>query len=236
VRVADGDLGIQLKTKSNDEVAVLTDSFNVMVSSLQESKRQLLHAYDSTLEGWSKALEMRDKETEGHTLRVTKLTVDLARRLNIKDEDLVNVQRGALLHDIGKMGIPDHILLKPGKLDDQEWELMRKHPEFAFEMLWPIEYLRPALEIPYFHHEQWDGKGYPKQLRGEEIPYSARIFAVADTWDALTSDRPYKKAWKPVDALAEIKAQSGRHFDPVVVNAFIDYITEVGNLSERPVD
>jgi putative nucleotidyltransferase with HDIG domain len=225
-QVASGDLHVQLETKSSDEVAVLTETFNSMVRNLDETKNQLLHAYDSTLEGWSKALELRDKETEGHTLRVTQMTMDLARRLSIPEIDLVQVQRGALLHDIGKMGIPDSILLKPGKLDAQEWELMKQHPQFAVDMLYPIEYLRPALDIPYYHHERWDGTGYPKQLKGEEIPIAARIFAVADVWDALISERPYKKAWKPEDAYTEIALQKGRQFDPQVVDIFLEYIAE----------
>lgn len=223
-QVSNGDLQVQVEPQSNDEVAVLTLAFNQMVNNLNLSRNALLHAYNSTLEGWSKALELRDKETEGHTLRVTRMTVDLARILGLGEEEIVQIQRGALMHDIGKMGIPDRILLKPGKLTDEEWEVMRMHPQYAFEMLWPIEYLRPALDIPYYHHEKWNGAGYPRQLKGEEIPIAARIFAIVDVWDALISDRPYKRAMSPIDAIAEIKSQRGIHFDPLVVDTFLTYI------------
>jgi putative nucleotidyltransferase with HDIG domain len=223
-QVSHGNFEVQLETRSNDEVAVLTEAFNQMIISVQTSREALLHAYNSTLEGWSKALELRDKETEGHTLRVTEMTVELAKSLGIVGEELVHIQRGALLHDIGKMGVPDHILLKPGKLDDEEWVIMREHPVYAYDMLWPIEYLRPALDIPYYHHERWNGMGYPKKLKGEEIPIAARIFAVIDVWDALRSERPYKKAMSREDALNEIKTQRGIQFDPIVVDAFLEYI------------
>jgi putative nucleotidyltransferase with HDIG domain len=223
-QVSQGDFEVQLETRSNDEVAVLTEAFNQMIRSVQSSREALLHAYNSTLEGWSKALELRDKETEGHTLRVTQITLDLARSLGLEGDDLVHIQRGALLHDIGKMGVPDNILLKPGKLTDEEWLVMREHPRYAYDMLWPIEYLRPALDIPYHHHERWNGAGYPAKLKGEEIPIAARIFSVVDVWDALISERPYKKAMSREDALQEIKSQSGIQFDPVVVEAFLAYI------------
>lgn len=224
-QVSKGDLEVRVQPESDDEVAVLTEAFNQMVASLQASRDALFDAYDRTLEGWSKALELRDKETEGHTLRVTIMTVELAQWMGIREKEvLTQIQRGALLHDIGKMGIPDRILLKPGKLTDEEWSLMRKHPEFAYEMLWPIEYLRPALDIPYCHHERWDGSGYPRNLKGEAIPLAARIFAVIDVFDALTSDRPYRIAVSREKALAEIKSQSGRHFDPGVVDAFLEYV------------
>ena len=178
-------------------------------------------AYDTTLEGWSHALELRDHETEGHTRRVVQLTVDLARAIGIEGSGLESIRRGALLHDIGKMGIPDSILRKPGSLDEREWEIMRQHPEYAYKLLEPIEYLRPALDIPYCHHERWDGTGYPRSLKGEDIPLAARIFAVVDVWDALTSDRPYRPAWLKEKALAHIVGQSKKHFDPIVVEAFL---------------
>jgi len=225
-QVSRGDFQVQLETRSNDEVAVLTEAFNQMIRSVQTSREALLHAYNSTLEGWSKALELRDKETEGHTLRVTQMTVELARSLGLEGEELVQIQRGALLHDIGKMGVPDQILLKPGKLTDEEWVIMREHPVYAYEMLWPIEYLRPALDIPYYHHERWNGTGYPKKLKDEEIPIAARIFAVVDVWDALLSERPYKKAMSRSEALTEIKSQRGIQFDPSVVDTFLEYIAE----------
>ncbi len=182
---------------------------------------ELTGAYDATIEGWSRALDMRDKETEGHCRRVTDLTLALARAMDLPSTDLVQVRRGALLHDIGKMGIPDAILLKPGPLDDGEWEIMRRHPVYAYEMLSPIEFLRPALAIPYCHHEKWDGTGYPDRLRGEEIPLPARLFAVVDVWDALRSDRPYRPGWPPDRVRAHIAAGAGTHFDPQVVEAFL---------------
>jgi len=152
--------------------------------------------------------------------------------MGVADAALVHVRRGALLHDMGKLGIPDHILQKPGKLTDEEWELMRQHPRYAFEMLHSVEYLRPALDIPYCHHEKWDGSGYPRGLRGEQIPLGARIFAVVDVWDALTSDRPYREAWPREKALAYIKAEAGTHFDPEVVELFLQVIGE-GELANK---
>lgn len=191
---------------------------------LQRKNADLSLAYETTLEGWSHALDLRDKETEGHTQRVTQRTIWLARELGMSDEELVHTRRGALLHDIGKMGVPDDILHKPGKLTEEEWDVMRKHPTYAFELISPIEFLRPAIDIPYCHHEKWDGSGYPRGLQGEQIPFSARIFAVADVWDALTSDRPYRRAWSREDALEYIHEQSGKHFDPQVVKAFLKII------------
>ncbi len=162
---------------------------------MQQSNQELSIAYEATIEGWSRALDLRDKETEGHTLRVTDLTLQMARKMGVDAEEVVHIRRGALLHDIGKMGVPDRILLKPDVLNDDEWEIMRKHPIFAYEMLSAVEFLRPSLDIPYCHHEKWDGTGYPRKLKEEEIPLVARIFAVADVWDALISDRPYRPAW-----------------------------------------
>ena len=191
-----------------------------LFESLEQSNLELTHAYDATIEGWSRALDLRDRETEGHTQRVAKITLDLARAIGVEKESLLHIRRGALLHDIGKMGIPDHILLKEGPLDANEWEIMRKHPVFAFEMLSHIKYLTPALDIPYSHHEKWDGTGYPRGLAGEKIPLAARIFAVADVWDALLSDRPYRKAWSKEETQAYILENSGTHFDPQIVEAF----------------
>ena len=190
---------------------------------LQRSNDELTVAYDTTLEGWSRALDLRDKETEGHTRRVTEMTLRLARAAGTLDEDeLVNVRRGALLHDIGKMGIPDSILLKPGPLTDEEWVVMRKHPVYAYELLMPIPFLRSALDIPYCHHEKWDGTGYPRGLRDELIPLAARLFAVVDVWDALRSDRPYRPGW-PEDKVREhIRAGAGAHFEPRAVEIFLD--------------
>ena len=188
---------------------------------LQRSNTELVLAYEATLEGWSHALDLRDKETEGHTQRVTDMTVRLAQKLGAPEAEVVQIQRGALLHDIGKMGIPDSILLKPGPLTDEEWVIMRKHPVYAYELLSPISFLRPALDIPYCHHEKWDGTGYPRGLKGEQIPLAARIFAVVDVYDALRSDRPYRKAWPEEQVLAHIRELSGTHFDPKVVCAFL---------------
>ena len=207
-----------------------------LFESLQRSSTNLSLAYDRTLEGWAKALELRDRETEGHSQRVTEMALSLARATAIDEKELVHVRRGALLHDISKMGIPDRILLKPGPLSEAEWEMMRQHPRHAFEMLSPIDYLHPALDIPYCHHEKWDGTGYPRGLRGEQIPMAARIFAVVDVWDALRSDRPYRKAWSAEKARAYISGQSGTHFDPQVVEAFLRILREehlVGVFAER---
>jgi putative nucleotidyltransferase with HDIG domain len=192
---------------------------------MQKSNLELIAAYDATIAGWSHAMDLRDKETEGHTQRVTELTLKLAEKMGVSQQEQVQIRRGALLHDIGKLGIPDQILLKPGKLTEEEWVIMRRHPTYAFEMLSPINYLRPALDIPYCHHEKWDGTGYPRSLQGEQIPLAARIFAVVDVWDALTSDRPYRPAWTREKTLEYIKEQSGRHFDPDVVDVFLESAT-----------
>ncbi|MBI3165103.1 MAG: GAF domain-containing protein [Chloroflexi bacterium] len=188
---------------------------------LQASKDELEIAYQATLEGWVRALDLRDKETEGHTKRVTALTQTLARGMGLKEDEIVHITRGALLHDIGKMAIPDGILLKPGKLSDDERVLIQKHPLYAYEMLSPIKFLHPALDIPYCHHEKWDGSGYPRGLKGEDIPFAARIFAVVDVWDALVSDRPYRKGIQPSEVKKNIRELSGSHFDPRIVDAFL---------------
>ncbi len=193
---------------------------------LREANNQILEAYEATIEGWSRALDLRDKETEGHSQRVTALTVQLAKRFGLHDEQLAHIRRGALLHDIGKLAVPDAILHKPDKLSEDEWELMRKHPQFAYDMLQKVEYLRPALEIPLCHHEKWDGTGYPRGLKGEEIPIGARLFAVVDVWDALRSDRPYRPAWTKEKAHEYIRNESGKHFDPQVVEMFFQTIEE----------
>lgn len=197
-----------------------------MFEELEHANSSLVFAYDTTIEGWSRALDLRDRETLGHTARVTELTLALCRLAGLPEEQLVHVRRGALLHDIGKMGIPDTILLKEGDLTSGEWAVMRQHPSFAFDMLYPIEYLRPALAIPYCHHERWDGSGYPRGLKAEQIPLAARIFAVADVWDALCSDRPYRKAWGEPAAVEYIRAGSGSHFDPAVVELFTGWLAQ----------
>lgn len=195
---------------------------------LERSNFELALAYDTTLAGWSRALDLRDEETEGHSQRVTEMTLLLANAMGMSEAELVHVRRGALLHDIGKMGIPDSILLKPGPLDDEELVVMRRHPEYAFRLLSPISYLRPSLDIPYCHHEKWDGSGYPRGLKGEEIPLAARIFAVVDVWDALSSDRPYRKAWPPEKVREHIRAGAGSHFDPRVVEVFLKVLATHG--------
>jgi len=201
------------------QAAIALDNSSLF-EQLQDSNSELSIAYDATLEGWAKALELRDRETVGHAHRVIEMTLQIAGKIGIQGEILQHIRRGALLHDIGKMGIPDSILLKPGPLTPNEWEIMRQHPVHAYEMLKTIDYLSPALEIPYCHHEKWDGNGYPQGLKGKNIPISARIFAVVDVWDALTSDRPYRPAWSENQVLEYIQRESGRHFDPQVVNAF----------------
>ena len=195
-----------------------------LLRSLERSNVELQRAYDRTIEGWANALDLKDEETAGHSKRVTEMTVRLARHLGVPPDEVVHIQRGALLHDIGKMGIPDHILLKKGPLTPEEFEVMRQHPVYAYELLSPIEFLRPALHIPHAHHERWDGTGYPRGLKGEQIPLAARIFAVVDVYDALTSERPYREAWTPERAKEYIREASGSHFDPEVVAAFFELI------------
>jgi putative two-component system response regulator len=191
---------------------------------LQEANVRLLAAYEATIESLSHAMDLRDRETEGHSRRVAELTSQMARASGMGEEQIVHLHRGALLHDIGKIGIPDSILHKPDRLTNEEWVIMRRHPQFAYSMLYPIEYLRPALDIPYNHHEKWDGSGYPRGLKGENIPLAARLFAVIDVWDALTSDRPYRPAWSKQEARAYIRDQSGRHFDPQAVELFFKVV------------
>ena len=194
------------------------------IANLLERKRaeeHLAEAYDTTLEGWAKALELRDKETEGHSRRVTETTLAVARAMQFDDAELIHIRRGAILHDIGKMGIPDDILRKKGPLTEEERIVVQRHPKTAYDLLKPISYLEKAMMIPYCHHEKWDGSGYPRGLKGEEIPLEARIFAVVDVWDALSSDRPYRKAWPQERVAAYVVAESGKHFDPQVVDAFL---------------
>ncbi|HEU5097574.1 MAG TPA: response regulator [Roseiflexaceae bacterium] len=195
-----------------------------LFESMQRANLDLTLAYDTTLEGWARALELRDKETEGHSQRVTAMTLRLARALGMSEAELVHIRRGALLHDIGKMGVPDSILLKPGPLTEAEWEVMRKHPTYAYELLAPIAYLRPSLEIPYCHHERWDGTGYPHGLKGEQIPIAARIFALVDVWDALSCDRPYRVAWPQAQVRAHLRSLAGTHFDPRITEVFLESV------------
>ncbi|HAF61671.1 MAG TPA: hypothetical protein DCK95_05040 [Anaerolineaceae bacterium] len=198
---------------------------------LQISNMDLASAYDKTIEGWSKTLELRDQVTEGHAVRVTEITLRLAETFELRKDELVHIRRGALLHDIGKIILPDSILHKPGPLSEEEWILMKQHPQIAYKLLSPIKYLRPALNIPYMHHEKWDGSGYPNGLKGDQIPLEARIFAVVDVWDALSSDRPYRKAWHPKKVTEYIKEQAGKHFDPDVVMRFLPMLEEKKNHS-----
>jgi PAS domain S-box-containing protein/putative nucleotidyltransferase with HDIG domain len=206
------------------EQAIIAIDNAQLFENLQHSNQELSLAYDTTLEGWGKALELRDKETEGHTRRVTNLTLELARQMGIPQTELLQIRRGTLLHDIGKMGVSDNILHKAGPLTDEERTEMHKHPQYAYDMLYPIAYLRPALDIVYCHHEWWNGNGYPRGLKGEEIPLSARIFAIIDVWDALSSDRPYRKAWDNEKIIEYIRGLSGKQFDPQIVDVFFKMI------------
>lgn len=197
-----------------------------LIKDLQDSNHQLALAYDTTLAGWSRALELRDKETQGHTDRVVQLTGEVAIRLDLGEAERLNIRRGTLLHDIGKMGIPDKILQKPGPLDDEEWKIMRLHPGMAYQLLAPIAYLRPALDIPYCHHEHWDGRGYPRGLKGLEIPLAARIFALVDVWDALRHNRPYRPAWPAEQVIDYIQSRTGAQFDPALTPVFLEMVTQ----------
>lgn len=205
------------------QAAIAIDSAT-MFKELQISNLELSIAYDSTIEGLSRALDLRDKETEEHTRRVTDIAMKLADRFGVQDAERIHLRRGAMLHDIGKVAIPDQILFKPGPLVEEEWKIMRRHPDIAVQLLSPVTYLAPALDIPHWHHERWDGTGYPDRLGGEEIPFSARLFAFADVYDALTSDRPYRSAWRKHEALEYIKEQSGKHFDPKIVPIFLELV------------
>jgi putative two-component system response regulator len=191
---------------------------------LERVNAELMAAYDATILGWSRAMDLRDHETEGHSQRVADHTIRLAQAMEMSEAEQVHIRRGALLHDMGKLGIPDAILYKPDKLTEDEWIVMRQHPQLAYDMLKSIDYLRPALDIPYCHHEKWDGSGYPHRLKGEHIPLAARIFAIVDVWDALTSERPYRPAWEKEKALAYIREQSGTHFEPQIVDLFFQII------------
>lgn len=204
-----------------EQAAIAIDNTELF-NNLQQKNAELTLAYDATIEGWSYALDLRDKETEGHTKRVTDMTFKLGKKFGLQDNQLTYARWGALLHDIGKMGVPDAILQKPDKLSDEEWEIMKLHPVFARNMLERINYLKSAIDIPYCHHEKWDGTGYPRGLKGEQIPLAARIFAIADVWDALTSDRPYRPARPRKDALEYVRNAAGTHFDPQVVKLFFE--------------
>lgn len=220
---AQDELHRMLRVADQSRYALLSvaEDQKLAQEALIKTTEELMVAYDATLKGWSMALEMRERETAGHSQRVVHHTLELCRRMGIDDDDLIHIRRGALLHDIGKMGIPDSILLKPGPLTDEEWIIMRQHPAYAKRLLSDIPYLLPAIEIPYHHHERWDGSGYPKGLKNKDIPLSARIFAVVDVLDALSSDRPYRPAWSTDDVIKYLKDQSSKQFDPEVVEAFL---------------
>jgi HD-GYP domain-containing protein (c-di-GMP phosphodiesterase class II) len=205
------------------QTAIAVDN-SMLFTNLQKANRELTLAYDTTLEGWAGALELRDHETEGHSRRVVDLTMALAKEMGIPKSEWIHIKRGALLHDIGKMGVPDEILQKPGKLSDEEQEVMRRHPLYAEQWLKRIRYLRPALNIPIYHHERWDGSGYPYELKQNDIPLAARLFAVVDVWDALNSDRPYRDAWLEEDVKDYLRQQAGIQFDPEIVETFLEMI------------
>ena len=209
------------------QAAIAIDSAK-MFSELQRSNVELSLAYDATIEGLSRALDLRDKETKEHAFRVTDITVKLAARLGVEQSDLIHMRRGAILHDIGKVAIPDQILFKPGPLAKEEWEIMRRHPDIAVELLSPVSYLERALEIPHWHHEKWNGTGYPDGLHREDIPFAARLFALADVYDALISNRPYRSAWSKQDAIRYIESEAGQHFDPKIVPEFLDLVNGNG--------
>jgi PAS domain S-box-containing protein len=218
-----------LDQKTNSVIEIHSASRNITErkkseKALYDAHNDLQEAYQRTIEGWVRALDLRDRETEGHTQRVTELTVRVAKTLGFSEEELMHIRRGALLHDMGKMAIPDRILHKPGPLNEEEWEKMRRHPMYAYEMLSPIAYLEPALDIPFCHHERWDGSGYPRKLKGEEIPIAARLFAIVDVWDALRSDRPYRKKMIREDVVAYLREKSGQLFDPKLVEIFLSAI------------
>ncbi len=228
LKMKSGELGVRARILkgASIEVRQLTHAFNTMAISLEKSRLELIDSYETTLEGWVYALDMRDNETTGHSKRVTDLSVQFARAAGVPENQLPDIRRGALLHDIGKIGVPDSILKKQGPLTDEEWVVMKKHPEVAQKMLSKIKFLKPAVDIPYCHHEKWDGSGYPRGLKGEKIPLSARLFAIVDVWDALNSDRPYRKAWPREKALEYIKQEAGKHFDPRLVELFMKMIQE----------
>ena len=231
--LSDGDWSARVHVTSGDEIGRLGDTFNHMAEQVDSAIKkaeglheELLLAYNYTLDGWARALELRDKETEGHSNRVTTLAVRLGGAMNLTEEDLKNIQFGSQLHDIGKMVIPDEILHKPGPLTDEEREVMKKHPIYAYEILKDIKFLEKALDIPRYHHEKWDGTGYPEGLKNTDIPLFARIFCVVDVFDAVTSDRPYNAAWPKEKAAEYLKSEKGKHFDPEIVDIFLSKIIQ----------
>jgi HD-GYP domain-containing protein (c-di-GMP phosphodiesterase class II)/ActR/RegA family two-component response regulator len=225
--VAQGNLKVDIDEVADDELGALAVHFNHMVSVVQRSNTDLQNAFDVTIEGWSKALELRDHHSKGHIKRVTEMTLLLAREMGLDDEELMHVRRGAMLHDIGELAVPEAIINKPGPLTEKEWEIMRRHPLNALRMLSPIDYLRPALDIPCCHHERWDGAGYPYGLKGKEIPLPARIFTVVDVWDALRCDRPFRRALPEDKVIGYIRVCRAKQFDPIVVDLFMELVLGV---------
>jgi HD-GYP domain-containing protein (c-di-GMP phosphodiesterase class II) len=199
---------------TNDNGIEITENLNISIS-------DVLRAYDASLEVWSSALDMRNKEAKGHTHRVMEMAVNMAKLLGMQKEELINIRRGALLHDFGNLAVPESILLKKGELTLEDWLSIHMHPYIAYELLAPIEFLKPALDIPYRHHEHWDGSGYPRGLKGEEIPLAARMFSVVDVYDSMTSDRPYRPAWSKKDAMNYLQDMAGQQFDPSAVELFV---------------
>ena len=218
----------ELGTRTNTGRRVADGVNRLAAEAEARGAEEILRAWEATLEGWIRALDLRDGETQGHSRRVVDLSVRLAEELGVCGEQLVHVRRGALLHDVGKMALPDTVLLKAGELDEEEQALMRRHPEHAWEMLRGIDFLRPALDIPFCHHERWDGTGYPRGLKGEEIPLTARLFAVVDVWDALRYDRAYRAGWPAEQVKEHLRESSGTHFDPQVVPAFLRILERDG--------
>lgn len=220
-----------------DYVELLTIQLTRM---MDQGEKDMLSAPDYTIldhlsarcaiEGWLDSLDTRTKETNEHILRVTHATVVLSRMLGIPDSEIECIGQGALLHDVGKIGIPDAILLKPDKLTEEEWDMIHKHPIYAHDLLSPVEYFRNCLDIPYSHHERWDGTGYPLGLKGEQIPLAARLFAVVDVWDSLSFDRVYRRAWPREKVMHHIQGQAGHHFDPTVVDLFFRAQKELDRL------
>lgn len=200
--------------------------YNVrLAQNLERTTQDLTNTYEAAIDGWTRALELRDFTTERHTQRVVALSMELGKKLGLNSNDLLRIRRGAQLHDIGKMGIPDKILLKPGPLDDSEWRIMRRHPVYAYELLRPIPHFNDIIDIPYCHHEKWDGSGYPRRLKGEEIPMTARIFSIVDVWDALSSNRPYRSAWPANQVMDYIHYQTNKQFEPRVAHAFLELMS-----------
>jgi putative nucleotidyltransferase with HDIG domain len=229
--IPDADAELWLQTAKGIGFVVVSAAIIFVLSRryLDRAERttmQLKEAYEQTLEGWAAALDIRDHSTGEHTARVTDLTVALARRFGIEGEELDDVQRGATLHDIGKMAVPDAVLGKVGPLDEDDWALIRQHPDMAVRMLRGVSFLEPALVIPWCHHEKWDGTGYPRGLAARDIPFPARLFAVVDVYDAITSERPYREPITMMAALDRIQRESGSHFDPEVVDEFVQMMLE----------